>query len=169
MWATRKDSGFTIVELLIVIVVIGVLAAIVIVAFNGVTNGAKDAKRASDLSNIAKALERYRIDYGGYPRCGGTGTNIAPYALSADEAHDCLTDDLVPTYMASIPTDPVNTAGTSYQYHYAAGYLKDSATSYDSTPPTDNYILGVRQEATTSPTYGGWGHGDLTLLLGSNN
>lgn len=63
----RKDKGFTIVELLVVIVVIGVLAAIVIVAYNGITNSAKESAVRSDLGNIAKKLEVYKATNGLYP------------------------------------------------------------------------------------------------------
>jgi prepilin-type N-terminal cleavage/methylation domain-containing protein len=49
-------KGFTIVELLIVIVVIGILAAITIVSFNGVTTKANNTKIASDLNQFKKAI-----------------------------------------------------------------------------------------------------------------
>lgn len=58
-WA-KKQKGFTIVELLIVIVVIGILAAIVIVAFNGIQNRANDTALKSDLANFAKKIEADR-------------------------------------------------------------------------------------------------------------
>lgn len=58
-WA-EKQKGFTIVELLIVIVVIGILAAIVIVAFNGIQNRANDTALKSDLTNFAKKIEADR-------------------------------------------------------------------------------------------------------------
>lgn len=48
-FANRKQNGFTIVELLIVIVVIGILAAIVIVAFNGVQTRAQNAQKATEM------------------------------------------------------------------------------------------------------------------------
>ena len=59
MWAKNKNTGFTIVELLIVIVVIGILAAISIVAYNGVQDRARVATVNSDISNnnrVAKVI-----------------------------------------------------------------------------------------------------------------
>jgi len=63
--------GFTIVELLIVIVVIGILAAITIVAYNGIQARARDNIRINDLSEIAKSLQLYAIDKG--PMTNGSG------------------------------------------------------------------------------------------------
>lgn len=64
---TRRQGGFTIVELLIVIVVIGILAAIVVVAYNGVQKNAQDAAIKSDLSAMGKALHNYKALKGTYP------------------------------------------------------------------------------------------------------
>ncbi len=63
----KKDRGFTIVELLIVIVVIGILAAIVIVAYNGVQNRAKTTKAQTNASAVQKVAEAYNADNGVYP------------------------------------------------------------------------------------------------------
>ena len=52
----KRHTGFTIVELLIVIVVIAILAAITIVAFNGVLDRAKASKMKSDVASLAKAM-----------------------------------------------------------------------------------------------------------------
>ena len=57
-----KERGFTIVELLIVIVVIGILAAISIVAYNGVQNRAKSSTAQSTAANIDKKVEIYNTD-----------------------------------------------------------------------------------------------------------
>lgn len=62
-----NHRGFTIVELLIVIVVIGILAAIVIVAFNGVQNRAKNSRVQSALTSVHKKIEAYKALNDVYP------------------------------------------------------------------------------------------------------
>src|SRR3990167_5735339 len=63
----RKPNGFTIVELLIVIVVIGILAAIVIVAYQGVTNRANDSAIKSDLKSLSNKLQIFYTHNDEYP------------------------------------------------------------------------------------------------------
>lgn len=64
----RKNvSGFTIVELLIVIVVIGILAAIVIVAYNGIQTQANNTKTMSAVESWAKAIKLYEVKNNGLP------------------------------------------------------------------------------------------------------
>lgn len=62
-----RQQGFTIIELLIVIVVIGILATISIVAYNGVQDKARLAIVHSDLSNAKKKLMAYGVEKGNYP------------------------------------------------------------------------------------------------------
>ena len=62
-----RKSGFTIVELLIVIVVIGILAAISIVAYNGIQNRANDMVVKQDLASLAKRYEMFKVDNYSYP------------------------------------------------------------------------------------------------------
>lgn len=63
----KKQSGFTIVELLIVIVVIGILAAIVITTYAGIQSKARDAKRISDISTLQTEIEAFYTQNGYYP------------------------------------------------------------------------------------------------------
>lgn len=72
----KKQTGFTIVELLIVIVVIAILAAITIVAYNGIQNRANDTSIQSDLKNIAQKLEMFKVDNGYYPAGSGQLTPL---------------------------------------------------------------------------------------------
>ncbi len=58
----RKQSGFTIVELLIVVVVIAILAAITIVAYNGIQNRAKNSAALSSATQVAKKIAIWQID-----------------------------------------------------------------------------------------------------------
>ena len=65
-----KQRGFTIVELLIVIVVIAILAAITIVAYNGIQNRTKNTAVQSDIRQVHKLIEAYNALNGSYPSTG---------------------------------------------------------------------------------------------------
>lgn len=60
-------KGFTIVELLIVIVVIGILAALVVVTYNGIQQKARDTERKTDINALHGQLEAYQAQNGKYP------------------------------------------------------------------------------------------------------
>ena len=63
----QMRRGFTIVELLIVIVVIGILAAITIVAYNGIQKRATVAAAKSDVRSLSLQAEAVKVDSGSYP------------------------------------------------------------------------------------------------------
>lgn len=76
MWAKNKQqTGFTIVELLIVIVVIAILAAITVVAFNGIQGRAADTAVQSDLRGLALKVRDHHALNGAYPN-GGASTSF---------------------------------------------------------------------------------------------
>ncbi len=62
-----KSQGFTIVELLIVVVVIAILAAITIVSYNGITSRANASSAKSTASTVQKKIEAYNAEVGNYP------------------------------------------------------------------------------------------------------
>jgi len=73
--AQRKYQGFTIVELLIAIVVIAILAAITIVAYNGIQQRATVASLNSDLENAAKRLKLDQVDLAAFPTTVAAANN----------------------------------------------------------------------------------------------
>ena len=91
----QKRMGFTIVELLIVIVVIGILAGITIIAYNGIQDRAKVAAMTADLTNAAKALETTKIQSSPevYPALLSTAKvdiNNSSYYVSSTDNSYCL-------------------------------------------------------------------------------
>jgi type II secretion system protein G len=116
----KTTSGFTIVELLVVIVVIAILAAITVVAYAGIQVRARDNIRKSDIAQIIKAVELFKADNGESPPLGMTGwcTQIANPTYT-----DVL--NVLKTYMNKVPSDP--TLANTYQDYF---YRKNSATGY---------------------------------------
>jgi prepilin-type N-terminal cleavage/methylation domain-containing protein len=96
-----KQEGFTIVELLIVIVVIGILAAITIVAYNGIQNRGKTAAAASAATNAVKKTEAYNVETSGYPAQASTLTGAA-----STTSYQLTGVTINGTALAAAPTDP---------------------------------------------------------------
>ena len=67
MLTTKKSPGFTIVELLIVIIVIAILATLIITAYNGVQAKARNTQRIAAAKDWQKIITEYVVDYGEYP------------------------------------------------------------------------------------------------------
>ncbi|HEY8992460.1 MAG TPA: prepilin-type N-terminal cleavage/methylation domain-containing protein [Candidatus Microsaccharimonas sp.] len=123
-WAQRK--GFTIIELLVSIVVIGILVTIMIVSYGGIQQRSRDSDRGSDITQLKIAIEKYHADKSMYPDV--CGDNVGCNASS-------LATALSP-YLATIPHDPRNTANSSTDYQYVRGLVTD-----------DSYGLYVHYEA----------------------
>ena len=103
----KFQKGFTLVELLIVIAIIGVLAALLMSNFIGVRQRARDAQRKSDLKQIQSALELYRSDLAAYPL-----TNNFSACLSSLPPPPATT-----IYMQKVPCDPSSSYnGGDYSY-----------------------------------------------------
>lgn len=155
--AMRKStSAFTLVELLIAIVVIAILAAISVVAFNGIQERARDANRQSDISTIAKALDLYYVEHGQYPAITQTGAGLTPGVANSHPAYMNTWNELVDAvspYASSLPVDPLNgdSSGTRRVYTYqpmstTAGPIR---CAYGTVPANQAYIIGYRLESST--------------------
>lgn len=140
-----KKSGFSIIEVIIVIVIIGILTAIVAVSYGGVTKQARDSSRREGIDAIVKALDLYYLDHGVFPRgkCV-TGCVInTGWSTTNDDSWKYLEEQLVPEYISALPTDPKPTIGTSPHSANANGYAYFSNTSgiYCGTSVRQMYIL----------------------------
>ena len=123
----QLSLGFTMIELLIVIVILGILSAVGLGAFSSAQLKSRDSNRKSNLKGIATALEVYYNDYGSYPLDDGGGTGeIAGCGIGGAEVCSYgaqWQDDNGTVYMVQIPEDPTaNTFfyvsdGTEYQIY----------------------------------------------------
>lgn len=162
----NRSSGFTIVELLIVIVVIAILAAITIVAYNGIQARARDSQRKNAVATIQKALELYHTDNGGYPTCTGTTYFAGNTRSSCSTADVNFVNMLSPKYLNKVPSDPTN-AG-DYYFFYICGSKKTSDVTY-SASSDDNYVLGVHYETQGGPYVSAWAPQNFNYIAGSSN
>jgi len=125
----NPNYGFTIVELLVVIVVIGILAAITIVSYTGISAKANIAGLQSDLANNAKKLSMYYAQYGEYPHIdSGTGCPTAPTL----DSNYCLKFSSGNTFAYTYKTT------TTYGLASTKGTVTYNIT--ESTPPTSNIL-----------------------------
>jgi len=111
----KSASGFTIVELLIVIVVIAILATISIVAFNGVQKRANDTARISDMTTLTKALAIYATQQGNFP-ASAPNPGSSTWEISTDPGFMSSLNAITNSKVFKAPGSSV------YWYHtFAAG------------------------------------------------
>ena len=133
----KKNFGFTLVELLVVISVIGILASIILVSFTGSQKQARDTQRKSDLRQYQLALENFANKSNGlYPRRNSTVS-----------ANSTLCDDLV---LTTCPSDPREGKDTAFDDNYK--YQSNGILS-DGTATASIYVLWGKIENVTTTTY----------------
>jgi prepilin-type N-terminal cleavage/methylation domain-containing protein len=146
-------DGFSLVELLVVVAILGILAIVALALFNSAQITSRDDKRKNDLTKIAAVLERYYSDYGVYPPASDAGGLIKGCICSgvvttcvwgAVGCRSAFTDN-VTVYMRIVPADPSD--GFSYYYRPVTVNSK----------PNQGYQLYARLENTK----------DRSCILGS--
>jgi prepilin-type N-terminal cleavage/methylation domain-containing protein len=83
----KRDEGFSLIELLVVVIIIGILAAIAIPIYIGVQNSAKDSAVQADLANAKTAVVAYYTNEGVYPAAIDSAT-LSDYGYSSSSVSD---------------------------------------------------------------------------------
>ena len=173
----RKKSGFTLVELLVVVAIIGLLAGLVTANVGSARAKARDAARQADLRSMQTAIELAVASTGILPGLtnngtGGGGTTFLSNANNVNQNQ--WIPSLAPNYLARVPTDPRNDSIYFYRYvtgsgnqlgaYYLEARLEVAAEKPTlTTPPSDDPTLtgsfvsgiSVRQAASYFRVSGG--------------
>lgn len=151
--------AFTLVELLVVIAIIGILASIVTVSLSSSQVRARDTKRISELTQLAKLIKIYIVATGNVPAdiagCDTSygGGNPCPTPGSGWNSSAGLSSSLVPAYTPSLPIDPVNNSSYNYAYEPSAYGACLYAESLERSPGTRYIIRIAGPNATSSSSY----------------
>ena len=131
----KFSIGFTLVELLVVISVIGILASIVLVSFTGSQKQARDTQRKSDVKQYQLALENF----------ANKGSGLYPRRNSSVSADTTLCADLG---LTTCPSDPREIKDATFDYKY-----QSDGTLSDGTAAATIYVLWGKVENVTATTY----------------
>ncbi|MFA4996193.1 MAG: prepilin-type N-terminal cleavage/methylation domain-containing protein [Patescibacteria group bacterium] len=127
----RNRKGFTLIELLVVITIIGILATVIIINVSKARAKASDARRKSDISQIAKAIKMFYTEKGEYPHNPSQDTVHLGRDNSASASSNwgwLGGDNYLKPYLNILPTDPINKSSPPPQhiYYYNARDTKNT-------------------------------------------
>jgi type II secretion system protein G len=121
-------KGFTLIELMVVIVILGILVSIGTFAFQSSQQKSRDARRKADLYQVTRALEMYENDNGAYPAGGTTGADTGKIIGCGDtpktacEWGGIFSNTTKATYMIKLPKDPKSDLTGYYYESVGKGY-----------------------------------------------
>lgn len=155
MWAKQTSKGFTIVELLIVIVVIAILAAITILAYNGIQQRSRNAQVVSGVNAYVKAFMEYKALNSSYPTSSGClganypSNNCWMNGTSADMSVNATLDSALQEFIPTKPTlaTSLMSIGIGNLNRGGAGYIPNDATYGNRLV---YYLTGINQNCSIS-------------------
>lgn len=139
----RAKSGFTLVEILIVVVILGILAAIVIPQFTEASTEAKESRLASDLQMLRSQVELFKVQHGdlipgqstsvtGTPSSTQFESGLTDRTEADGDAYDSENSTTGPygPYMESVPTNPFVSGTTSFTFGADSSGCPSDGTSH---------------------------------------
>lgn len=146
----QLKRGFTIVELLIVIIVIGILAAITIVSYSGITARANTTKSATNAAAVQRVVEAFAADCGRYP------ATVAEFTSSPAS---CFTSTRIPAGVSVVFATPTSGSPTGIWYQCLGATCSATANAggrlqyWDYTTSTVSTTVIYLGTATSSGTF----------------
>ena len=141
------SSGFSLMELVIVLLILVTIAGIALPRLGQVSERANDTRRIADLEAVEKALELYKADHGGYPEVKGWSGDPDKYGGKGYGA-DGYIPGLVPDYIQMLPRDPNRQypdSGKGYIYKSDGKEYKLLAHKTPMSYPTDHRFYDPRR------------------------
>lgn len=154
----KQKSGFTIVELLIVIVIIAILAAITLVVFNGVQQRARTSSVKSALSQATRKLEIYKAENSTYPLSGNfasaqiSDSSDVAYQYTSNGTTYCMTATNANVSFQSTESTPAVSGGCAGHGQGGAPAITNLATnpSFEAGSTSWNAIVGATMSTVNS-------------------
>lgn len=142
---SKFRKGFTLIELMVVIAIIGILATVVVSSLNTARAKGRDTKRISDIHQIQNALELYYNTNGVYPAAGAGWSESSVIA----SPWTTVLEPLLTAYIPKLPLDPLNSGRTYTLAGYDYGYYSCNGSGYFliarlETGPATKYSKGIR-------------------------
>jgi prepilin-type N-terminal cleavage/methylation domain-containing protein len=140
----KNCSGFTLVELLIVIAIIGLLGSIVFVSLRESKAKSRDGKRAADVISIAQALNLYQNNNQKYP-CSVSDTPCASGETAITGVDNLSVKLKAENVISTAPLDPLNTGNYRYFYNsdgktYTLRYCQETTINSRLSQDCNNII-----------------------------
>src|SRR3989338_3620508 len=147
--SSRSERGFTLIEILVVVAIIGVLASIVLVGLGGARRQGGDAKRIAELRQIQTGLELYFTKCGAYPGGASTGSCHTTDPASWADLQRTLIDAGI-----GVSTVPDDSAAPTKNYYYAVrsdrqAYVLGTKLSVDNAALQSDYDGSLAGYAST--------------------
>ena len=142
MKGVRARAGFTLIEVLVVVAIIGLLASVILASLNSARQRGRDARRLEDMNSLEKAFTLYEDSNGGlFPVSAATttltGTDTVSTALIGSGA------------IAQIPLDPLPEQSYTYQTDasgtvYTLNFCLEATTQGTYAPGCNNYVSATQ-------------------------